>query len=344
MKAPENPPVYEPLPFLRRMRLRALIWVFKSLIPLHLGWLSFRSKSLPANRKPTLVKRYANSPLPDREVRIFIPQTYKSGDKPLSLLIDIHGGGFCIGAPAVDDRDNLILCHEHGFCVVSIPYRLGPTHKWPTAPLDCAGMITAVLEDDSLPVDRSRVATMGYSAGGNLSITAVLALKPEVRAKIAGIAAYYPTVDQVPDFGLKKQRQTMAPNGKDMLHILGPAFNSGYIPPGTKKDEPLLSPIYAQRDQLPPKISILGCEYDILCVEASEMAEDLASQESGDKVPLLDGRTGWTKGGIRWELIKGTIHGFNQVPVSGAEAVLAKDRTLKMHAGVTDWLKKEVFV
>ncbi|ORY10156.1 hypothetical protein BCR34DRAFT_615333 [Clohesyomyces aquaticus] len=68
-----------------------------------------------------------------KELGIFIPKSYKPGDAPLPLLIDIHGGGFCIAEPVSDDVDNVILAHTHGFCVVSILYRLGPKYKWPIA-------------------------------------------------------------------------------------------------------------------------------------------------------------------------------------------------------------------
>jgi acetyl esterase/lipase len=347
MKRLEDPPVYTRLPFLRRARLRAILWLLKSLIVLRVTWVNFRSKSLPADQKPTLRKRYPNSPLPNSDVRVFIPKTYKAGDKPLPLFIDLHGGGFCMGNPLEDDKDNLIMCHQHGFCVVSIPYKLGPQYKFPHGHESVAGMITAVLADESLPVDRSRCAVGGFSAGGTMSITGTMALAPEVRAKVKGIAAYYPAVDQATGFDLKKQRQVLGPSGRDILHSMAAMFTSGYVPPGTKLDEPLLSPIYAARADLPAKISLLGCEYDVLCVEAQHMAEDLALQEPGEKVPLEGGRNGWTKGGIRWELIEKQIHGFHQIPINLEKTVDPKEKeraTQRMFAGVAEWLKKEVFV
>jgi acetyl esterase/lipase len=294
---------------------------------------------LPPYQKPTLTKCYGR--VSSAESRVFIPKSYKHGDVPLPLLIDIHGGGFCIGEPMLDDGDNLILAHTYGFCVVSVPYRLGPKHKFPVAPEDCAAAIAAVLDDDSLPVDKSRVAVAGYSAGANLALTATQL--PGVKGRIKGVAAYYPVTNFTISLDEKIAGQKVAPDGKDILHWMSPMFNSGYLEPGVDRTDPLLSPIFANREDLPEKISILGCEYDMLCREAEQMAEDLAAVEIGEKASLPDGRLGWTKGNIRWELIEGAKHGFNQTPVKGEEGKVLKKKSEAMHAGIAEWLRKEVY-
>lgn len=311
------------------------------MVRIYVNVVKLRERKLPPDQKPTFTKSYA--PLPNHEALVFIPATYKAGDKPLPLLIDLHGGGFCIGAPMIDTADNLQFCHRHGFCVVSVPYRLGPTYQFPTAPKDAAAMISAVLEDDTLPVDRTRVAVAGYSAGGNLSLTSVQLLSPEARKKIRGVAAYYPVTDRTVSLTDKIARQTRSPNESDSLHWMAPMFDMGYTPIGQNRADPLLSPLFAEREKLPVKISILGCEYDVLCPEAEEMTEDLAAHENGEKVPLGEGRDGWTKGNIRWEKIPGMGHGFNQTPAKGDDARVKREKTVEMHEGIANWLKKEVF-
>ncbi len=122
-----------------------------------------------------------------------------------------------------------------------------------------------------------------------------------------------------------------------------PMFEVGFIPLGTDRRDPLLSPIFADRKDLPAKICIIGCEYDILCAEAEQMAEDLALSEEEESKPLGNGKTGWTKGRIRWELIEGVGHAFNQIPGNAAERELTRGKTLRMHEGVAEWLKQEVY-
>ena len=338
MEPPSKPMMTTAPPLLTRIRLLAQLWVFKFVVATYCRFRHRTTNRLPLHQKPTFTKTYGPTSV---ESRVFIPKSYKSGDAPLPLLIDIHGGGFCIGEPMLDDPDNLILAHLHGFCVVSIPYRLGPQFNFPAAPKDCAAAIADVLDDDSLPVDKSRVAVAGYSAGGNLALTATQF--PGIKGRIKGIAAYYPVTNFTATIDAKVAGQTLPPDGKDALRWMSPMFNIGYLEAGIDRTDPLLSPIFAQREDLPEKVSILGCEYDMLCKEAELMAEDLSTSEEGQKTPLQDGKVGWTKGSIRWELIEGAKHGFNQQPARGEEAKILRAKTEKMHAGIAEWLKKEVY-
>lgn len=338
MKPPEPAPIAKSLPFFQRLRLGTILFLLKCAMAAAGPLTRLKERRLPQNQKPTYKKSYP--PLPDHEARIFIPSTYKSGDKPLPLFIDIHGGGFCIGAPWVDDADNCTLCHTHGFCVVSIPYRLGPSYKFPVAPKDCAAMITAVIQDESLPVDKTRVVIGGYSAGGTLSLAAPQILSPEIKKSIKAIVAYYPSTNSAVDTATKIQRQNLPAGRKDSLHWMAYMFSSGYLAPGTNRADPLMSPIFAKRENLPEKIYILGCEWDLLCLEARDMAEDLAELEHGEQVDLRQGRTGWTKGNVQWEMLQDVEHGFNQ---RFPNDPVMKKKTAAMHQGVADWLKKEVF-
>jgi acetyl esterase/lipase len=337
MKPPPSPVKHKPLPFFTRIRLLTQLWLYKCVITTYVFFRNRSINHLPPDKKPTFTRYYGQNPA--GESRVFIPKTYKPGDAPLPLLIDIHGGGFCIGAPLLDDADNIVLSHTHGFCVVSIPYRLGPLYKFPTAPHDCAAAISAILDDESLPVDKSRVALIGYSAGGNLALSASQLLK----GRIKGVVAHYPATNNTLKIDQKKASQKLAPDGKDILHRLSPMFNIGYMYPDEDRTNPLLSPIFANRDDLPEKISLLGCEFDMLCNEAEAMAEDLATGEKGEKQPLSEGRVGWTKGNVRWELIEGAKHGFNQTPPEWDKEGLNGARTEKMHASIAAWLREHVY-
>jgi hypothetical protein len=57
-------------------------------------------------------------------------------------------------------------------------------YQFPIAMYDVAAMITLVLTDESLPVDKSRAATGGYFADGNLALSApwLLVLKGKSKA------------------------------------------------------------------------------------------------------------------------------------------------------------------
>lgn len=298
-----------------------------------------RTALRPLHERPTYKKVYGRNK--SLSSRIFVPKAYKSGDPPIPLLIDIHGGGFCIGGPILDDKDNLIWAHKHGFLVISIPYRLGPRYKFPTAEEDCAAAIRDILDDESLPVDKSRVAIVGYSAGGNLALGA--AQMPDIKGRIKGVAAYYPPTNLATPIEEKFALMGNVPGGSGALGRIAPAFDYGFTGISQDRADPLLSPSYAKREDLPDKISIVTCEYDMLANESTVLAEELADLETGDKAPLPGDRHGWTKGRIRWELIEAAKHGFNQTPASGKAAEELKQKTDKTHAGIAEWLRCEVY-
>jgi acetyl esterase len=95
----------------------------------------------------------------------------------LPLLLYFHGGGFTIGSIASHD----VLCRElsrlSGCIVISLGYRLAPTHKFPVAAQDAEdAMRWLALNAGALGADPARMAVGGDSAGGTLAaVCAVLA-------------------------------------------------------------------------------------------------------------------------------------------------------------------------
>lgn len=328
------------------LSLRALyflqLWGFKALVRSYLLSTQYVT-GLPAAVQPTYTKLYPSSP--GIEAQVYIPKTYKAGDAPLPLLIDIHGGGFAIGAPVFDARDNARFAHKHGFAVVSIGYRLAPSHPFPAAVHDVADQIKEVLDDEDLPVDRSKVALIGYSAGGNLALTAVQlhGLHERIQASVA----YYPAVDFVITPDEREQWRTAHPDGRaDVLARSSHFFTWGYVGPGTELRQPILSPRFADRGKLPKNLFLLGCEYDMLCHDAWSMAEELAEKQGLAR--KNDGRGGdqsWESGALRWRRIMGVEHGFNlMVPTKkGDEATLYRDKADDVAADVADWLRRVAF-
>jgi acetyl esterase/lipase len=326
-----------------RVMWKVFVKSFKVVIGLFV-YFNTKVKRRPPHEKPTYIKRYPVRPGLDNHV--WIPKTYVSGaSPPLPLLIDIHGGGFTIGHPFVDDKDNAIFCHTHGICVVSINYRKAPEYRFPTHPEDVAALIQAVLDDPELPVDKSKVAIIGYSAGANLALTG-----PQLnglREKIKGVVAFYPVTDFNRTLSMRIATATPPPNREDVLIKASGALHWFYLRGNQDFKNPILSPIYAERKNLPQKLFLLGCEYDVLCAEARDAAEKYAEQEAAGskKVTLDQGRTGWTCGNVTWEELKGLEHGYNQRwEFEGKElGAQWKRRTEEILAKVAEWLYREVY-
>ncbi|KAL2140424.1 hypothetical protein VTI28DRAFT_3807 [Corynascus sepedonium] len=330
--------------------------------------------SSPGENEPDKIKSY-----PVRKflkIRIFFPPSYdpaacshgKTAQTKLPTLLTCHGGGFMVGEARDNDAWNRTFAKRHGFLVVALDYTKTPRAPFPTALRDIEALVGCVLSDPSLPVDTTRVAVTGWSAGGNLVLAATQL--PSLRGRIRAAIPFYPLVDFVPGYEAKAKGRRYKPtlggfrsNENDFLLRMIGLFDWGYLHPGQRCDDPLLSPYYASPGDLPPNIFLIGCELDMLAHEAWRMACKLA----GKKVPALDeavGREGvagkgelitegderfaWeetTENGsrYRWLLVPDMVHGFDHGTIEGIakDPVMMEDariKTAKVIDLIGEWL------
>ncbi|CAD5234462.1 unnamed protein product [Bursaphelenchus xylophilus] len=109
--------------------------------------------------------------------RVYIPE--KSKRTSDSLLIFIHGGGWCIMKPRYYDGPLLSLIRRTGTPIVSIDYDLSPEKQFPHAILQCEGVIKELYEKKfaDYKVNKEKMVLMGDSAGGNLTAVTCQRLK-----------------------------------------------------------------------------------------------------------------------------------------------------------------------
>jgi acetyl esterase len=115
---------------------------------------------------------------------------------PLPLVVEFHGGGWVLGD--LDGADWLCshVAAAVGAVVVSVDYRLAPTHRWPAAAEDCyAALCDVVARAGELGADPERVAVTGDSAGGNLSAVVALMARDRGGPRIAFQGLLYPATD-----------------------------------------------------------------------------------------------------------------------------------------------------
>jgi acetyl esterase/lipase len=104
---------------------------------------------------------------PNELIDIYLPD---EGDGPFPLLIQIHGGGFAIGDKRDGHVQKLLDSLKKGYAFASIQYRLSGEAVFPAAVLDCRMAIRFLKEHaEEYKIDPWRIATIGGSAGGNLS-------------------------------------------------------------------------------------------------------------------------------------------------------------------------------
>lgn len=248
-----------------------------------------------------MVRRYPCRPT--LENRIFYPPDYRSGDGLLPLYLNMHGGGFAFGEPSQDDEFCSDWARRTGMLVVSVNYRKAPLHPFPTASHDVAAISNAVINDDRLPIDKSRIVIGGFSAGGSLALSA--SQLPALRNVIKAAVVYYPVVDfsVPPDEKLTRRPYKGGPPDR----FGSPAWwlDWGYVCVEQNRRDQLLSPYFANKEDLPPRIYIIGAQWDMFRLEAQEMIHRLAGLE--DK---MNQEEPFESGTYKWTLALGCSHGF----------------------------------
>lgn len=268
--------------------------------------------------------------------RVFFPPNYQVGERLLPLYLDIHGGGFAIGGPPVDDIFCACWAKRTGMLVVSLDYRKAPLHPFPTATYDIAAVVSAVLEDNELPIDKSRIVIGGFSAGANLALSA--SQLPRLQGMIKAIVAYYPIVDFSNPPNEKLAARPYKNGLRDSLQDSSWWLDWGYVPAGQNRRDPLLSPYFAQKERLPPWVCIIGAQWDMLRLESQTMIHRLAGLE--DKV---DPEAPFEEATYKWVLALGVSHGFtHDLGRHTAKSAKKVQRREQIYNEVHEWLKGSV--
>jgi acetyl esterase/lipase len=119
---------------------------------------------------------------PEVRVLVYTPSRHEAVT-PRPAYLHMHGGGFVLGNPEINDESNRSLVAELDCVVVSVDYRLAPETRFPGALEDCyASLVWLYAEAERLGIDRSRIAIGGESAGGGHA--AALALLARKRGDI----------------------------------------------------------------------------------------------------------------------------------------------------------------
>ncbi|KAK3323310.1 Alpha/Beta hydrolase protein [Cercophora scortea] len=382
------------LPLLTRVSYGVFAFVLQKVLLKPLSYLNVVHRerfSSTWTTKPDLVKTYPiRKNLP---IRIFFPASYtgsKTGVKPtipaaaedehtkLPLLFTIHGGGFVIGSPPDNDEWNHTFASQHGFLVIGLNYAKAPGSAFPNALHDLEALITCVLADTSLPIDKDRIAIAGWSAGGNLTLT--VSQLPTILPHIRAIIPLYPVTNFITPVSTKIRTRRYKPSlsgfrgsATDYLSPLADMFHWAYLPAGMPSHNPLMNPAFATRDMLPRNVFIIGCELDMLGHEDWELACRLAGRRVPSEEELLgreevgelgmgevevdgDERFGFEEvvrldagegeGGVvgryRWLLVPDAVHGFDMdigVMVRDEKVMEElREKTRKVQGIIGEWL------
>ena len=213
-------------------------------------------------------------------------------NQKLPGIIFYHGGGWIAGSVNVYDKFCRQLSYECGAVVLSVDYRLSPESKFPTAVNEAyEALVYASKNSDQLNIDKSKIAVVGDSAGGNLAAAVSLMARDKKRPPISYQILIYPVTNL--SYTETESQRNFA-EGYFLSKKASEQMIDFYISDPDDKNNPYASPLLAKSHKnLPPAI-VITAEFDPLRDDGEAYAEKL--EQAGVQVTKLRAL--------------GTIHGF----------------------------------
>jgi len=123
---------------------------------------------LPENIDAKLDLPYAATENPRQRLDLYLPKSRKS-DKPLPVIVFIHGGGWQAGSKSSGIGSIGRFVSGGDYAGVSVGYRLTNEAQWPAQIHDCKAAIRWIKANaKEYGFDASKIGVWGTSAGGHL--------------------------------------------------------------------------------------------------------------------------------------------------------------------------------
>ena len=166
-------------------------------------------------------------------------------------LLYLHGGGYCIGSLKSHRGLATDLSRAAGVRVLLLDYRLGPEHPFPAAVDDAVAAYRTLLDGGA---EARHVAIAGDSAGGGLTVAALLALRDAGLPRPAAAVLLSPWLDLALSGASMDGKAAIDPMvQRAPLQRMADAYLAGADPRA-----PLASPLYADLTGLPPLLVHVG--------------------------------------------------------------------------------------
>ncbi|MBC7868180.1 MAG: alpha/beta hydrolase [Gloeobacteraceae cyanobacterium ES-bin-316] len=216
--------------------------------------------------------------------RIYTPQT---GDSSYPVIVYYHGGGWVIADLDVYDASARGLAEQVGAVVVSVHYRQGPEHKFPTAHNDAFAAYQWVVNNAaSIKGNSKMIAVAGESAGGNLACNVSMMARDKGVMMPVHQLLVYPVANNDMNSASYQKYGSAKPLTKPLIEWMV----KHYLPNMATAGDPRISLVKANLKSLPPT-TIIAAEIDLLQTEGKLLADKL--KEAGVEVDykLYDGVT-----------------------------------------------------
>jgi acetyl esterase/lipase len=198
-------------------------------------------------------------------------------------LLYIHGGGWTAGGLESHRPLSARISKATGCAVLAVDYRLAPEHAFPAGLDDCLATYAWLRENGPTGAAPARsLFVAGDSAGGNLTLAVLLALKQRGLPLPNAAVPISPATDFLAKGDSWRTRADVEPiirGGPEGIQMLSLAYLQGK----TKPEDPLASPLYGDFRGLPPLLLHVG-DAEVLLDDSTRAAAK--AKEAGVDVTL----------------------------------------------------------
>jgi acetyl esterase/lipase len=194
------------------------------------------------------------------------------GSDVAKVLLFFHGGGYCSGSILSHRRMVTEAGRAMGMRTLAIDYRRAPEHPFPAQHDDA---LTAWRFLCKQGVADNHIVVGGDSAGGNLTLSLINRLRTAEEALPGCAWLVSPWTDL-----------TMSGNTLAIKDAVDPIIHrtyleelaTAYVPPATSRNDPLISPLFADLKGFPPVLIQVGSAETLLS-DATRLAEAAGSAD-----------------------------------------------------------------
>lgn len=193
----------------------------------------------------------------DLPLRIYTPRAWSRTPRP--VMLNFHGGGFVLGSARQCDWTCSVVAKELDAVVVSVDYRLAPTHRFPAGVEDCLDALLWTADHAAeLGGDPGRLGVMGDSAGGNLAAVVSILARDAGGPRVGHQALIYPVTD-LTDAVQRDPSYVANVRGIVLSNEDMEVFHGHYVTDDVDPTDPRLSPLHApDLSGLPPAVVVVA--------------------------------------------------------------------------------------
>ncbi len=264
------------------LRLQVWGWLTRRMVPIatmsDAEFVALQTRRIPVNAVTNrlfgtvapgvdVTDRSVPGPAGDLKVRVYRPAAVGAasvgadagGADGRPLVVYIHGGGFALGSLDMGNWVCSSVAANVGAVVVSVDYRLAPSHVFPAAVEDCYAAVAWAAGSAAELGATGPIGIMGESAGGNLSAVTCLIARDRGGPAISHQALIYPATDMT-----KRAPVTADPSAAFLSQAEISTYKRLYLGPDGDPANPWASPLLAaDHAGLPPAL-IQVAEHDPL--------------------------------------------------------------------------------